>query len=311
MKYNLRCLICRGFKDCISKYIFVIVFSALLLVIARHTTVPVQNILYNISSSLFALPIIFICYDVYQIIITRKQRKMVTIQINDKIEELFTDFIFMTAKFRTDFDSATVASPDFLDLRNSTSNQIFQDISSTEHYGFFIFSYFDDLCQEINKILDSPLFLLYSPNEIISLISEFSMEYQTFLNEFKFISRDDFILIGSCNNLTFEIEEKAQGDHVIYRIQQNRDDKNYVLYQASYPLFDEQMLKGIYRISGTKSKILSAHIVKLYSIIKRWEKECDFSLHTDQFFVIAGRPAQEPYINLYAKDNFSINVFWP
>ena len=142
MKYNLRCLICRGFKDCISKYIFVIVFSALLLVIARHTTVPVQNILYNISSSLFALPIIFICYDVYQIIITRKQRKMVTIQINDKIEELFTDFIFMTAKFRTDFDSATVASPDFLDLRNSTSNQIFQDISSTEHYGFFIFSYF-------------------------------------------------------------------------------------------------------------------------------------------------------------------------
>ena len=172
MKYNLRCLICRGFKDCISKYIFVIVFSALLLVIARHTTVPVQNILYNISSSLFALPIIFICYDVYQIIITRKQRKMVTIQINDKIEELFTDFIFMTAKFRTDFDSATVASPDFLDLRNSTSNQIFQDISSTEHYGFFIFSYFDDLCQEINKILDSPLFLLYSPNEIISLISD-------------------------------------------------------------------------------------------------------------------------------------------
>ena len=79
---------------------------------------------------------------------------MVTIQINDKIEELFTDFIFMTAKFRTDFDSATVASPDFLDLRNSTSNQIFQDISSTEHYGFFIFSYFDDLCQEINKILE-------------------------------------------------------------------------------------------------------------------------------------------------------------
>ena len=97
------------------------------------------------------------------------------LQINDKIEELFTDFIFMTAKFRTDFDSATVASPDFLDLRNSTSNQIFQDISSTEHYGFFIFSYFDDLCQEINKILDSPLFLLYSPNEIISLISEFSI----------------------------------------------------------------------------------------------------------------------------------------
>lgn len=47
MKYNLRCLICRGFKDCISKYIFVIVFSALLLVIARHTSVPVQNILYD------------------------------------------------------------------------------------------------------------------------------------------------------------------------------------------------------------------------------------------------------------------------
>lgn len=52
MKYNLRCLICRGFKDCISKYIFVIVFSALLLVIARHTTVPVQNILINNSDYL-------------------------------------------------------------------------------------------------------------------------------------------------------------------------------------------------------------------------------------------------------------------
>lgn len=101
MNYNLKSLLWKGVKDCISKYFFVILVSFLLLIIAKHTSTSIQNILYNICGGLFALPIIFVCYDLYQIIVTRKQRKMATTQINDKVREIFTGFIFLTSKLRS------------------------------------------------------------------------------------------------------------------------------------------------------------------------------------------------------------------
>jgi len=187
-------MIIQGIKDCISKYIVAIIISVVLLLISNSMSVPKQTIIRNICSALFALPIVFLCCDVYQLISTRKQRELVASQMNANIETMFVNFVFMTNKFRKNFESAIAGGPDsFLDARNSNENQIFEDISSVNHNGFFIFSYFDDFCMEINSMLESKLFLTYASNEVISLLSEFSMEYHTFLEEFKIITKDDFI----------------------------------------------------------------------------------------------------------------------
>lgn len=196
-------------------------------------------------------------------------------------------------------------------MRSSTTDKIFEDISSTKHNGFFLFSYFDDFCQEINEILNSTLFLAYAPNEIISLMSEFSMGYQALLDEFKTISKDDFILISSSDNLTFEVSKETQSERTVYQINQNKNNKNHVLYLASYPIFDEKMLKGIYRISGTKAQALSQNIFTLYSIINRWEKACGSNLEAENVFIVTGRLAQDPYINFHARNNIAINILWP
>lgn len=311
MDNSLRGLLKNGMKDCVSKYSFAILISIVLLKISDNTNLFIQNILCNISGGLFALPIIFISIDLYQIVITRKQREMVTLQISEAIQNLFINFIFMSNKFRTSFESAISADPDFLDLRASTAEKIFEDISSTNHNGFFLFSHFDNFSQQISELLNSNLILTYTPNKIISLISEFSIEYQAFLDEFKTISKDDFILVDTVENLKFVISKETQSEHTIYNIVQNKNGKDHILYLAGYPLFDEKMLKGMYRISGMKAKILSQRIFGLYAIIKRWEKECYHNLQTEYVFVASGRLAQDPQINFLSNNNISINILWP
>jgi len=70
------------------------------------------------------------------------------------------------------------------------------------------------------------------------------------------------------------------------------------------------MLKGLYRISGTKAKALSKELFKLYSIIKRWEHLSNYTISEENVFASAGRLAQNSHINFHAQDNISVNISW-
>ena len=313
MKVKSSTLFINGLKDCFSKYYVALLIGLVLLLAASKSSAFVQNILCSIAASLFALPIIFMSIDIHQLIKTKKQREMVTHQINSKVQNLFTNFIFMTNKFRAPFETATDGSPSFLKLRCSSVDEIFNDISSNEHHGFFIFSHLDNFCQQINELLESNLFLAYTPNEIISLLSQFSLKYQELLDEFSLISKDDFIHIDSDSNLDFELSKNTCSNYPVYAIKKRKNGESHVLYLAGYPLFDSQMLRGIYRISGTKAQTLSKLIFELYTIIKNWEKVCSTNLEAelDNVFVASGRLTQCPQINAYAEKNMSISIEWP
>lgn len=311
MNKSIMSIIIQGIKDCIKKYIIAIVISVVLLLISNSMSDPKQAIIRNICSALFALPIVFLCCDVYQLISTRKQRELVATQMNAKIETIFVNFVFMTNKFRKSFDSAIADSPDvFLDARNSNENQIFDDISSVNHNGFFVFSDFDDFCTGINDMLESRLFLTYASNEVISLLSEFSMVYHMFLEEFKVITKDDFIKIGSSEELELEESKNVVSEKTVYNVKKIIDGKTYVLYFTSYPIFDETMIKGIYRISGIKAKVLSKELFTLYSLILHWEHLNNYTISEDNIFVSAGRLVQNSHINFYAENNVSLNISW-
>ncbi|MPN51703.1 hypothetical protein SDC9_199352 [bioreactor metagenome] len=159
-------------------------------------------------------------------------------------------------------------------------------------------------------MLESPLLLYYAPNNIISLISEFSLCYEKLLDEFKMVSNDDFIRVGIDENLEFVISENIQSPYDTYNIFRNIDDNRHSIYVANYPLFDENMLKGLYRISGTKAEILEHQIFQLYSIVNRWERTCQNKLDVDKLMIASGRLCKKAYINFYSKNNISFDLQW-
>lgn len=311
MNNNFKFLVQQSLKSCFYKYIACFILAILLLIISRKTTGIFQDVILNITGGLFSLPIIFLSYDVYDTIRTRKQREIVINQLNSKIETLFINFIFATNKLRHDFEDALQANPQFLEARNSELSQIFDEISSTKHRGFFVFSYFDNFSEQISDILESQLFMNYAPNNIISLISEFSWCYLQLLDEFKLITKDDFILINSDSSIEFAVSERTQSEYKTYEIFQNINGDRHVLYIANYPIFDEDMLKGIYRISGTQAKTLADLLYRIYSLINKWEHISQRTLSIDNIFISSGRLCENSYVNMHAKNNICINIQWP
>lgn len=310
MNNNFTSIILQEIKDFFSRYCILLLVSILLYFYSNKLTGVPQLLLQNICASLIVIPLVFLCRDFYKSIITRKQRQMVTTQLNNYIECIFINFVFQSIKFRKKFDEAVSASPDFIKMRKSSVDKIFDDVSSNTHNGYFIFSIFDDLCDGINKTLESPLFLEYAPNKIVSIVSEFSLEYQKLVEEFRFISKQDFIKISSLDNLEIKMSDETSASYDVYSIMELKNDSITNLYSAGYPIFDEEMIKGIYRISGTKAKELSKIIFSLYSIIDKWERANQKTLAIDNLLVASGRLVQKYNFNFHAKNNVSMQIQW-
>jgi hypothetical protein len=195
----------RILKRFFAKYLLCIIIGIILLFInMKIMDENINQVILNVVASLFALPIVFILYDVLIYVQTKKQRLIVSRQLNNQVRSMFISFLYMSSKFCCDFDSAIgEANSSFLDRKKATEEEIFKEISETKHSGFFLFSKFDDFEEAVNSILESQLFVRYADNYDISLLCDFGMLYHDFVSEFSYINCDDFILVGKDESLLF------------------------------------------------------------------------------------------------------------
>ncbi len=309
MKNVAKILWCE-FKEFLKKYCFIIFVAILLWFISIKCTEVAQTMLQSIASSLIAVPIVFLCCDFYIAINTRKQRQLVEEMLNKKLGDVFLNFLFMSNKLLKKFDEACVSNSDLIAIRKASKDDLFNCISSAEYNGYFLFSIFDDYVTAINELLESPLFVSYTPNRIKSLMSEFSIHYQNLLSEFQYISLDDFIHTGNAENIVIEPKEDGQYNYPVYTICQQAEGKKTCIYIAGYRIFDEAMLNGIYRISGKKAKDISITLSKLYSIVNTWEKMTKTNIDIENYAVASGRLCKSTLFNCYAHNNVAVSIQW-
>ncbi len=293
------------FQEIIIKYLICYIIAVLGYIIAvKSSSTHFQVIILNISSSLISLPIVFIVYDLYSLLLMHKSTKLIYEEVDKEISNIFLKFIYFSTHFYNEFNpKSDKPYADLNEVLNYNKDQIFGYISENKHHGYFIFSSFDNFDENIEEVLSSNRISKYLKTKEISKLQEFSNDYRKFKQSFSFISDNDFIQCNKIENTAIDKSKfivSLDTDDVFYDIKYMGEVIN-PYYSAKYAIFDQNTLLYKYKLSGNKAKELAHLIYKLYEDINKWKKLRFISkLNFDNALVSLGR--------LYLDDNLVINA---
>lgn len=240
-------------------------------------TVELKSLMINISSSLVSLPIVFIVYDLYKKALLYKSSKLISQVVDKEINNIFLKFIYFTTHFFTEFHPQNDYDAYNLDNELKKSRkEIFKDVSSNSHHGYFIFSIFDDFHRDIDSVINRQRIGRSIDIKELSILQEFINNYVELKSCFNWITSNDFIKYSKLSNVQLvesKFTKSTDSDEIFYDvIYKGKDGKNITYYAAKYWLFDQDALTYCYKFSGNKAMEISHLLFKLYSSINKWKK---------------------------------------
>lgn len=257
----------------------------------------------------------FVFYDLYKTALSFKSTKLVNEVIEKDINNIFLKFTFFTTHFYNEFSSENkINAYELDDELKKNEEDIFKNISSNIHHGYFIFSIFDDFGRDINEVLNSNSNIRWINLQELSLLQQFINDYMKLKRCFSWITKDDFIKYVELKNITIKESEFASStneDEIYYDIKERlQPDKTVTYYSAKFSLYESHVLATGYKLSGNKAKEISKLLFQLYSSINRWKKIRNIEqLKFDNCFISANRLYVDDNItfNEHMKNNFSIH----
>ncbi|WP_434752278.1 hypothetical protein [Paenibacillus amylolyticus] len=264
-----------------------------------------RGLLINVASSLVSLPLVFVFYDLYKSALSFKSTKLVNEVIEKNINNIFLKFTFFTTHFYNEFSSENkINAYDLDDELKKNEEDIFKNISSNIHHGYFIFSIFDDFSRDINDVLNSNSNIRWINLQELSVLQQFINDYMKLKRCFSWITKDDFIKYVELKNITIKesgFASSTNEDEIYYDIKlMIKPDKTVTYYSSKFSLYEDHVLATGYKLSGNKAKEISKVLFQLYQSINRWKKIRNIDkLKFDTCFVSANR--------LYVDDNITFN----
>lgn len=266
-------------KQLLSKIIFkylLCYFVSLILFLTykKVGNIEQQSILKSIMETLISLPIIFIVDDLYNSFFTLKAREKIDLNLNSRISTIFLRFIYFSTLFYRKFELQE--NYNVFNLNNElekTPSDIFNLISDNVHPGFFIFSDFDQLDNDMEEILSSDIVIKYMKPQEISVLYDFINKYNTLVDSFRIITESDFIHFQNISNLYIEKSHTitSTSGKQVYDIGVHDSEGYKALFGAPFTLFEEKPLMQTYKLSGTKAKEIADEIYDIYETIKKWQ----------------------------------------
>lgn len=276
-------------KEVIIKFLFCYTLSIILMLGANKLEQGlIQSVLINVGSTLLAVPVVFIVYDLYKAALISKSTKLIALNVDKAVSRIFLRFIYFTTYFIEESYSQENMQPEKLDkLLKRNKDYIFNQVSSHCHRGYFIFSVFDRFNLEIDDIISSSKILKYIDPEEFAVLQKFSNDYNTLMNSFAFVTKKDFVQYEKLNSVAIKESKIMISEDELKFYDINDDQLSYV---AKYELFDEAVLSKTYKLSGNKSKEVADNISTLYQDILKWMSLRNIDvLDFNQAYVIGGR----------------------
>lgn len=273
---------------------------------------PWKGWLVSFSTSMLSLPVIFIIYTLYNDKLHSKTRETISQKVSLQINDVFAKYIYFTHYFYNKIEDEIELSEDILNNQIKSDEQLlFSKVSSNIFSGIFAFSDFDPYDEYIFDIINEPIIAKYLESDEIALLFNFINAFISLKDNFRIISKDNFIYFDRYENIHIEESnyfKNSRGKIFYDSMWLHEDNTTETFYSATYPLFEKDVLIQNYKLSGNTAKSISEDIYKTYSCINNWLKYKNIEAITcPNASVFCGRLSLENNmtINFHMKQNFS------
>src|SRR5690606_19861832 len=155
-----------------------------------------------------------------------------------------------------------------------TKEEIFKQVSSNSHHGYFIFSIFDDFQRDIEIIINKHQ--ISKSIEELSTLQEFINNFVELKASFNWVWDNTFIKYNQLSDVHLAKSKhtiSSDSDEIYYDIIfKSKEGNSNTFYSAKYWIFDQNALTNSYKLSGNKAMEISLILFKLYRIISKWKK---------------------------------------
>ncbi|MDD5022453.1 MAG: hypothetical protein PHR82_10060 [Endomicrobiaceae bacterium] len=251
-----------------------ILIAIVIYCIALEIENNIKELLINISASLFAIPIIYLCYQTFKNFVDKKLIYEIIEYSKFKADSEILSIVGQLKKLvypLENRDSTLEGINNFLNLENKDIEKI---IEKNQYIGFQVFKHWEITEKNLTELLNNPLFINKMDNELIICIINIIkniytlskvLEIKDLYIELDKICTDYKVVKGNKIN---KDNDKYPDRYILLKYLDN--DKYVVSDFGDIYLYNEEKCLKLYMVNKKLIYLLAATIYDLIKNLKEW-----------------------------------------